>query len=229
MYLTQPKNKISAAMARRPNHANIVSHRYDTAWAMAGTRRSSRKCSTQAAIFCWTASNGYRLHVPGCAKCAGKIKNASTSDIVNTNITTMATSLIICPMKPVTNVSEPKATMVVSTPTKTGASTPLTPFTDASVPTRPISRSAAMFSPTTTASSTTTPMTMMRPKREIMLRLTSNAPKKRNAPKNEIGTPIATQIASRRSNISTRKRNTSTNPSKPFFMRRLMRDSINSD
>ena len=65
------------------------------------------------------------------------MKNASTSDMASTAITTIATEPRICPMMPVTNSNGAKAVMVVSTPTSTGLKTPRTPAMEAAGPTSP--------------------------------------------------------------------------------------------
>ena len=151
------------------------------------------------------------------------MKNTSNNEMVNTTITTMGTAPRICPNVPVTKSSGAKAAIVVSTPTVTGLETPATPLSVAAGPGPKVSCSVIMFSPTTTASSTTTPRTMMRPKSEIMFMLTPKGSKNRNAPKKEMGTPIATQSANRRSNITTRNRNTKAKPSTPLRTNRLSR------
>ena len=102
------------------------------------------------------------------------------------------------------------------TPIVTGAATPFIPALAASMPFRPASCSAIMFSPTTTASSTTIPKTMISASSVITWKLTPKKSKKRKAPKKEIGTPIATQVANLKSSISTRNRNTRINPRTPF-------------
>ena len=140
-------------------------------------------------------------------------------------MTTIGTCPSIWPNVPLTNRSGAKAAMVVNTPINTGPKTPCTPAIDALGPTNPASRSAIIFSPTMTASSTTTPRHMINANSEIILILTSKYPRNKKAPKKEIGTPIATQKANRRSSIKTKNRNTSVNPSAPFLMRRLNRDS----
>ena len=172
----------------------------------------------------WSVSSGQRLQPPGCERCDGRIRKASTSDMPSTAITTIGTWPRICPNVPVSSSSGAKAAMVVSTPMNTGEKTPRTPAIEASGPTcSPASRSVMMFSPTTTASSTTIPMTMINANSDTMLMFTPRYGSSRKAPMNEIGTPIATQNASRRSSISTRNRNTSANPRVPLRSSRLRR------
>ena len=115
-----------------------------------------------------------------------------------------------------TKSSGAKAAMVVNTPTVTGLNTPRTPRRVEALPWPPASCSEMMFSPTTTASSTTSPSTMMRPNSEIILMLTSKGAKNMTAPRNEIGTPIATHVAKRRSNIMAKNKNTRAKPSMPL-------------
>ena len=80
-----------------------------------------------------------------------------------------------------------------------------------------------MFSPTTTASSTTIPITMISANSDTMLMFTPRYGNSRKAPMNEMGTPIATQNASRRSSISTRNRKTRAKPRVPLRSSRLRR------
>ena len=151
------------------------------------------------------------------------MKNTSSKDMVKTKITTIGTEPKICPNVPVTKSSGAKAAIVVSTPMVTGLNTPRTPRRVAAVLWPKCSCSVIMFSPTTTASSTTMPRTMISPKREIMLMFTPNGAKNKNAPRKEMGTPMATQVARRKSNIITRNKNTKAKPSRPLRISRLNR------
>ena len=157
------------------------------------------------------------------------MKNASIRDIARTVMTTTGTIPRIWPNIPVTNSSGANAAIVVKTPITTGPMTPLTPRKAPTTPRCPASCSVMMFSPTTTASSTTIPSTMIRANRETMLILTPRKSKNRKAPRKEIGTPMATQIASRRSSITTRNRNTSAKPRVPLRTSRLNLSERNSD
>ena len=151
------------------------------------------------------------------------MKNTSSSDIQSTIITTMGTEPRIWPKVPVTKSRGAKAAMVVRTPMVTGLKTPLTPRRVAAVPGSDLSCSVIMFSPTTTASSTTMPSTMINANREIMLILTPKGAKRSKAPRKEIGTPMATQVARRKSSMITKKRNTMANPRMPLRTSRLNR------
>ena len=141
----------------------------------------------------------------------------------STTITTMGTEPRICPNVPVTKSRGAKAAMVVSTPMVTGPKTPRTPLSVEAAPGPPFSCSVMMFSPTTTASSTTIPSTMIRANSEIMLMLTPKGAKKSKAPRKEIGTPMATHVARRKSSMMTKNRNTMAKPSTPLRTRRLKR------
>ena len=107
---------------------------------------------------------------------------------------------------------------VVITPTVIGPTTALAPEIAASSERLPRSRSAAMLSPTTTASSTTMPTIRKNPKIVPMLRVRSAGAKKSSEPMKESGIPTVTHVAIRRSNSSTRLRKTSSAPIKPFLM-----------
>ena len=109
-----------------------------------------------------------------------------------------------------------KAMTVVRTPTHMGPATPRAPRIAASRAPLPFSRSAAMFSPTTTASSTTMPTSMNRAKIVNTFRVRPAGPKNNNAPMNAMGMPKAIQKAMRRSNMTTRQTNTSATPASPF-------------
>ena len=107
--------------------------------------------------------------------------------------------------------------IVVITPTVIGPTTALAPEIAASSERLPRSRSAAMLSPTTTASSTTMPTIRKNPKIVPMLRVRSAGAKKSSEPMKESGIPTVTQVAMRRSNSNTRLRNTSIAPITPFL------------
>ena len=106
--------------------------------------------------------------------------------------------------------------MVVSTPTVTGPATARAPEIAASNALFPRSLSAAMLSPTTTASSTTMPISRKNANRVPMFSVRSETSKNNNAPMKEIGIPTAIHVATRRSNTRTRQTKTRIMPMTAF-------------
>ena len=105
---------------------------------------------------------------------------------------------------------------MVATPTVIGPTTAFAPEIAASSALFPLSRSAAMLSPTTTASSTTMPMRRKKAKSVPMFRVRSAVPKRSSDPTKDSGIPRVTQNAMRRSNTRTRVMKTSTVPISAF-------------
>ena len=140
------------------------------------------------------------------------MQNTSTSEIASTRATTTGMTLNSWPQASSKGNNAKKVTIVVSAPTSTGPATARTPAMDAATPFCPSSRCRAMLSPTTTASSTTMPVTTKNANIVSWLMLTPAASKNTSAPRNEMGMPMAIHRAMRRSKIASRSRNTSTAP-----------------
>ena len=120
-----------------------------------------------------------------------------------------------------------KVTTVVTAPMATGPPTARTPAIDAAAPCRPFSRCLAMLSPTTTASSTTMPVTMKNANSVSTLTLRPTASKNTSAPRNEIGMPMAIHSARRMSKTTSRVMKTSTAPMMALPVTVAMRSEMN--
>ena len=116
------------------------------------------------------------------------------------------------PMLPSTKARGRKAATEVRMVKTTGLATSRVPSTAAGTRPFPRSRWEKMFSPTTTASSTTMPRARMKAKRESMLIDTSKGSISRKLPRKEMGIPSITQKARRRSRNRLRQTKTSTRP-----------------
>ena len=122
----------------------------------------------------------------------------------------MTTTKVICCVNtrvgPVTKAQGRNAMMVVRTPKMTGFITSWVPRTAASMPSRrPLSTSLWMFSPTTMASSTITPITSSTAKVDRMFQDTPMTGKNMMLPANAVKMPAVTQMATtgRRNSSST--------------------------
>ena len=117
------------------------------------------------------------------------------------------------PMFPSTKARGRKAATEVRMVKTTGLPTSRVPSTAACTRPFPSSRWEKMFSPTTTASSTTMPRARMKAKRESMLIDTSKGSMSRKLPRKEMGMPIITQKARRMSRNRLRQTKTRASPS----------------
>jgi len=155
---------------------------------------------------------------------AGRINNASTRLTIRTLITTMGITRRNLPIMPIMYNRGRNAKTVVSTAIVTGGAISLTPFIAASSLPSPRRLYVKMFSPTTIASSTTSPSAIMKAKSEIMFSEMSNLGISQKAPKNDISIPIVVQNASRILRNSVRHIKTSVRPRYAFLVRRSILD-----
>ena len=135
----------------------------------------------------------------------------------------------IFPFQPGTNNIGPKAAIVVKTPNITGIETRFAPSTAPSTPGMPACWRAKILSPTTIASSTTIPRTRMNENSEIMLTDTPSIGIIAIAPRNDIGMPIDTQIASRNRRKSASTAKTRNSPLRALRNSRSMRPRRNTE
>ena len=140
------------------------------------------------------------------AKCAGRISRDSMSEKTSAATTTK----LICEVKdrsgPLRKAQGRNTMIVVKTPKITGFITACVPIWAAFKPTlRPVSTSLWMFSPTTIASSTMTPITRSTAKRDNRLNDTPKKGRSNVPPAKAVIIPTVTQNATsgRKNNIST--------------------------
>lgn len=110
-----------------------------------------------------------------------------------------------------------KARIVVMAPMVSGPTMARAPEMAASSAPFPLSRSAAMLSPTTTASSTTMPTSRKKPKIVPRLSVRSAASKNISAPTKDKGMPTVIHNAMRSSKTRTREMNTRMMPIAPVL------------
>ncbi len=156
-------------------------------------------------------------------KWAGRISKHSIKEPSNTRMTTMGMLRMIFPMVPLPRRRGQKAATVVSTAKTTGRPTSRVPSTDPCRGSSPSSYLRNTFSPTTMASSTTMPNTIIKANREIMFMDTSNLGKSISPAMKEMGIPRVTQKASRTLRNSPRRMLTRTRPSPMFLSSSRMR------
>ena len=130
-----------------------------------------------------------------CAKWAGKIVKLSNKDHTKTEIVIKGKILHIAPIWPSTASIGEKVAIVVKTAKKTGVETWVAALTAASLGSIPLSLNNAIFSPTTTASSTTMPRTRINVNKDNILIERSRGDINQNPPINDIGIPSETQNA----------------------------------
>ena len=135
----------------------------------------------------------------------------------------------IFPFQPGTNNIGAKAAIVVRTPKITGMATRCVPSTAPRTPGKPACWRAKMLSPTTIASSTTIPSTRMNENSEIIFTDTSKIGIIAIAPRNEIGIPIVTHIASRNRKKRASTTKTRNSPLRALRNSRSMRPLRNSE
>ena len=103
--------------------ANTVTHGARIASFTTGMSTQSRRPKSIFSIYCRRTSIGPTLHGLPCARCAGRIRNTSTSETRSTPITTSGTGRRICPSVPDDHSSGANTIIVVAIPTSTGTST----------------------------------------------------------------------------------------------------------
>ena len=143
-----------------------------------------------------------------------------TLDSINENkrvkITTKGIGVRILPKKPGMNKIGTKATAVVITAKVTGIATACAPAIEDSTLGPSFWKWENTLSPTTMASSTTIPRTIMNPKSEIRLMDTSAKGSIMKAPRKEMGIPRVTHTANEGRRNRVRAVRTNTRPITPF-------------
>ena len=154
-------------------------------------------------------------------RCAGRISRDSTREIKSIGITTNGITLMNFPIVPLTKTSGRNAATVVRTENMTGRPTSMVPSIAASIYGLFICLCVYTFSPTIIASSTTIPSARMNANRESMLIEASRPGISSSAPRNDIGMPSITHMASLICRNSPRMINIRTRPMTAFLSSRL--------
>ena len=140
----------------------------------------------------------------------------SISEKKSAGITTSGISFINFPSHPGRKSIGTNATILVMMAKVTGMATKCVPMIDACKDFSPFEPRVYTDSPTTIASSTKIPSTTINANKETRLIDAPTNPMVAKAPMNEIGRPIATQMARDGRRKSERTRNTSNNPWNAF-------------
>ena len=209
--ISSRENSTSAAPAASVDEPCRTDHE------TAGTTVRSRIRSIQSHTRACTVRNGSRLQRPSCERWAGRMKNASISDTESTNSATYGNTFTSCVTVAVTKRKGTNARSVVQAPMVIGPTTARAPAAAASAPRLPLSRSAAMLSPTTSASSTTRPTIRKNPISVARFSVRLAGPKNRREPTNENGMPTVIHVAARRSNTRRSRAKTRIAPASPFL------------
>ncbi len=122
-----------------------------------------------------------------------------------------------------------KVAMVVNTPNMTGNDTSCVPRTAASMRPAPACSWLYTRSPTTMASSTSTPMTRMNAMTDSVLIEMPNSGKVDTAPSSATGMPAATQMARRKRRNRVRINNTRSMPLRAFLPSTFIRSTRSCD
>ena len=184
----------------------------------AGTTVRSRIPSIRAHTRSCSERSGSRLQRPSPERWAGRMQSASSNDTASTKKATYGNTFTSWVTVAVTKRKGTNARTVVQAPMVIGPITARAPAAAASTPRLPLSRSVAMLSPTTTASSTTSPTIRKKPTSVPMFRVRLAGPKNISEPMKDRGMPSAIQMAARRSNTRRSRTNTRPAPATPFLV-----------